>query len=74
MKAIIISHLVILKSNPTFKQLKELEQLVKSDDIKNNGKIIVKCDFQGIYKEVKKDVAKIFDIKTSLIYLTTTEI
>jgi len=74
MKAVTISHLVILKSNPTFKQLKELAQLVKSDDIKNNGKIIVKCDFQGFKDIVKSDVAKIFDITPSLIYLTTSEI
>jgi len=73
MKQVIIEHLVIYCKSPSFAQLKELEKLTGSDKIKINGKIIVVCDFQGIYKEVRKDIARIFEINPSLIYLTHSE-
>ena len=74
MKSIEVNHIVILESNPTYKQLKQLEALTESEDIKNNGKIIVKCNLKAFKDGFKKAVAGIFGITPAKIYLTTTEL
>lgn len=53
-----LKQVTVIKPNASYKELKALAELLKSEDIKNNGKIIVKCDLEceilGIRKHIKE--------------------
>jgi len=73
MKQICIEHISIIKRNAGKNQIEQLRKLTGSDKIKQNGKILTVCDFNGYYKDVKAEIAKIFNIKQSDIYLKYSE-
>jgi len=73
MRSIQVEHIAIIKRNAGKRQIEALKKLTGSDKIKVNGKILTVCDFTGIYKDVKAEIAKIFNISESNIYLKYSE-
>ena len=74
MNVVTIEHLVILKAEATKQQIEALNKLTGPDKVTFNGKIIITTDFKGFKYIVKKEVAEIFSIKESEIYITISEL
>lgn len=73
MTVTILENVLALKNDAGYKQLKKLSETLKSDEIKANGKLSVKCSIECDLKATKKKIAEILEIKESQILLTYTE-
>jgi len=69
-KIVTIEQILITSSTYEYKRLKELEKYLKTDSIKTNGHITIKCQFEGILQEVRKSISEILNIGSTNIYLT----
>jgi len=69
-KLITIEQILITSSHYEYKRLKELEKYLKTDSIKTNGHITIKCQFEGVLHEVRKAIAEIMNIGSTNIYLS----
>jgi len=73
MKSIQVEQIAIIKNNSGSKQIEALKKITGSDKIKKNGKILIVCDFTASYKELKREIAEIMNVKESEIYLKYSE-
>ena len=57
-----LTQVIIYKENATYWELKQLADLLKSDNIKNNGKIVVRCEVEADIKEIRSRIKAIFNV------------
>ena len=57
----ILRQVIIKKNNSNYRQLCEISNLLDTQDIKNNGKIIVTCKFECDLKEIRQKIRDIFN-------------
>ena len=67
-----VKNIVIMISEAKYQDLKRLENLVQSDKIKNNGRIVVSCNVEFDIDVLKQNISEIFNINKSLILLKYT--
>ena len=60
-----LKQVTVIKSNASYKELKALAELLKSEDIKNNGKITVKCDLECSILEIRKQIKELLGVNYS---------
>jgi hypothetical protein len=59
----------IFKSDAKYQQLKQIENIVDSDNIINNGTISIKCDFKAELEPLRNELATILDCTISDIII-----
>ena len=60
-----LKQITVIKTNASYKELKALAELLKSDNIINNGKIVVRCDLECSILEIRKQIKELLDVKYS---------
>lgn len=69
-KLVTVYNVVVNSDNITYKQVKLMETMLDTTDIKFNGRFTAKCNVEVNYKELKSKIAEVFEVKDGLINIS----
>jgi hypothetical protein len=60
-----LKQVTIKKGHVPYTELKSLSELLNSNDIRNNGKVVVKCDLECEILEIRKAIKELLNVNYS---------
>ena len=61
----VLKQVTIKKPHATYTEMKALAELLQSDTIKNNGRIVVQCDLEVEIKDIRKQIKELLNVNYS---------
>lgn len=69
-KLVTVYNVVVYSDQINYKQIKQMEELLETTEIKFNGKFTAKCNIDVSQKKLKKEISEILNVKDGLINIS----